>query len=243
MRLIHFLTLALFAGGAIAQTRTSGQKLFEAQCALCHGQGGGGGKGPSLQRPTLAKAPDDAALAKVIAEGLPPEMPGAWQLSPSEVKELSAYVRSLGRVAPEVVPGDPGVGRKVYLTTGCQGCHIINGEGSGSGPELTDIGLRRNAAHLRESIVRPEAALPEGFAMIEAVPLVGKAITGVRIAEDPFTVQLRDSRGQYVSLRKASLKTLTRMTKRSPMPAFDKLSGKGLEDLVAYLASLKGAQQ
>jgi cytochrome c1 len=75
------------------------------------------------------------------------------------------------------------------------------------------------------------------------VPQVGKAITGVRIGEDPFTVQLRDSRGQYVSLRKSSLRTLTRMTTRSPMPAFDKLPEKALEDLVAYLASLQGAQQ
>jgi hypothetical protein len=57
-----------------------GKRVFESQCALSHGQTGGG-CGPSLSRPTLNKAPDDAALGKVISGGIPPELPGAWQLN------------------------------------------------------------------------------------------------------------------------------------------------------------------
>jgi mono/diheme cytochrome c family protein len=36
-----------------------GRKIFESQCALCHGQTGGGGRGPALNRPKLDRAPDD----------------------------------------------------------------------------------------------------------------------------------------------------------------------------------------
>ena len=43
----------------------AGRKIFESQCALCHGANGGGGRGPSLHRPKLERAPDDAALARI----------------------------------------------------------------------------------------------------------------------------------------------------------------------------------
>src|SRR5437016_5336847 len=94
----------LLAVPLCAQTDlSSGRKIFEAQCALCHGQTGTGGRGPSLNRPKLNHAPDDEALKKVISEGIDPEMPGAWQLHPREVDRVAAYVRSLGTVPPEQV--------------------------------------------------------------------------------------------------------------------------------------------
>src|SRR5580700_4847849 len=65
--------------------RAVGQRIFDSQCALCHGESGTGGRGPNLHRPKLNKAPDDEALRTVISDGIPPEMPGAWQLHPHEV--------------------------------------------------------------------------------------------------------------------------------------------------------------
>ena len=69
-----------------------------------NGETGEGSRGPNLHRPTLDKAPDDAALRKVIANGIPPEMPGAWQLTPHEVSSVAAFVKSLGAM--------PGRGRR-----------------------------------------------------------------------------------------------------------------------------------
>ena len=34
----------------------AGRKIFESQCALCHGQTGGGGRGPALNRPKLEQS-------------------------------------------------------------------------------------------------------------------------------------------------------------------------------------------
>jgi putative heme-binding domain-containing protein len=231
MRSLLWILAVTFA----AAQAPPGRRLFEAQCALCHGVSGGGGRGPSLQKPKLGKAPDDAALERVIAEGIGTEMPGAWQLSPNEVKQLAVYVRSLGNIPPEQVPGDGARGRQVYARNGCAQCHMIGGEGSGLGPELTNIGLRRNAAHLRESIVTPAAQLPEGFLMVRV-----DGVTGVRVAEDPFTIQVQDASGRYHSFRKSA--AIERLPKRSPMPAYARLSAADLQDLVAYLAQRKGTK-
>src|ERR1700751_2069962 len=149
----------------------AGRKIFESQCAVCHGATGTGGRGPGLNKPQLVKAPDEAALKKLITDGSEPEMPGAWMLSPREVSNVAAYVRSLGQVPPEHVAGDPVRGAVVYRSNGCSNCHIIAGEGTGFGPELTAIGARRSAAHLRESLLKPAAFIPEEFNSVEAVTL------------------------------------------------------------------------
>jgi cytochrome c oxidase cbb3-type subunit 3 len=236
-----WLFIGLLAAAAHAQDPAAGKKIFESQCALCHGQTGTGGRGPSLNRAKLAHAPTDDDLGKVIANGIEPEMPGAWQLSPREISSVAQYVRSLGAIPPEILPGDPSRGERVYQSKGCAGCHMIAGKGEGFGPELTDIGARRNGAHLRQAVLRPAALLPEGFLYVAVVTQTGATIRGIRVNEDSFNIQIKDARGQFHSFAKADLKELKRLPNETPMPSFEKsLSPAELDDLVAYLASLKG---
>ncbi|MBI2684701.1 MAG: c-type cytochrome [Acidobacteria bacterium] len=219
-----------------------GKRVFESQCALCHGADGSGGRGPSLRKAKLKNAPDDEALRKAISEGLPPEMPGAWQLSVREVASVAGYVRSLGKIAVEEVPGDSVRGKALFTERGCSGCHIVNGQGNGAGPELSAIGARRSAAHLRESIVRPSATVPDDFLLVEITDGGGHTIKGVKANEDLFTIQIALPGGRYQSFSKSTIKKLTRLTGQSTMPAFDKLPANDLDNLVAYLASLRGAE-
>src|SRR5438093_1092926 len=84
-----------------------------------------------------------AALRGVIKNGIAgTEMPGAWQLHPREVESVAAYVRSLGTVAIEALPGNTDRGAELYRATGCASCHVVEGQGSGFGPELSEIGAR-----------------------------------------------------------------------------------------------------
>src|ERR1700685_2608217 len=93
---------------ATAADLKNGQQLFLGQCARCHGPKGEGGRGAVLAQPKLRHAPDDEALFHVIQEGIRgTEMPPGYAVDTRETWQLAAYVRSLGRVAAEAVPGDP----------------------------------------------------------------------------------------------------------------------------------------
>ncbi len=239
----RWVLATVLAAPLLAQTPSDagvGRTIFESQCALCHGQTGGGGRGPALNRPKLDKAPDDDSLRKLISEGLA-DMPGAWQLHPDEVTSVATYVRSLGALPQERVPGDPVRGARIYSAQGCAGCHMIDGKGEGFGPELTAIGSRRSAAFIRQTILKPATTLPIGFLYVSAVPAAGAAVRGIRVNEDSFTIQLRDVGGRYNSFRKSELKELRRLEGETPMPSYEgRITGSALDDLVAYLASLKG---
>ncbi len=222
-----------------------GEKLFEVQCALCHGPKGVGGRGPMLTRAKLPRAPDDAALLKILDEGIRgTEMPGAGAMSDREMRQTAAYVRSLGKVALKPVPGDPARGAEIYRGKGnCVGCHSIHGAGGVAGPDLSAIGDSRSAAYLRESVVNPGAAVPEGYLLVTVATNSGQRVTGARVNEDSFSIQVRDSSGRSYSFWKKDLAQVDRQPGKSPMPSYQgQLADAELTDLVAYLASLKEAK-
>lgn len=214
----------------------AGKPIFERYCSPCHGIGGGGGKGPRLNRVRLQHAQDDNELRGVIANGIPPGMPDAWYLSDEEIANVAAHIRTLGRMPQEKVPGDATRGAAVYGRSGCAGCHIYGGKGVGFGPELTDVGERRNATYIQKAIRDPSSALPEGFLMVTAVTRDGQTVDGIRLNEDTFTIQIKDAGEHIYSFRKKDLKELQKQTGHTPMPAFEKvLSPEDLQDLVAFL--------
>jgi putative heme-binding domain-containing protein len=234
-------TLFLVAVLAFAQDDLArGKKLYEGFCSLCHGQTGTGGKGPNLARPVLPRAANDEQLVEVIRQGIRgTEMPGFWQLTEREAKQLGAYVKSLGRIEPEKLTGNAAHGKELYDKHHCSNCHIVRGEGTGFGPELSEIGVRRSAAYLRESITSPTAAVPEGFLVVNLVTASGRTVQGMRVNEDSFSIQIRDMSGAYYSFRKSELTKIERAPKVSMMPPYA-MSKTDLEDLIAYLASLRG---
>ena len=220
----------------------TGQKLFQNNCALCHGPKGEGGRGPMLTHAKLSRAPNDAALVKVIEDGIRgTEMPGADVMSEREVRQTAAYVRSLGKTPVKPVPGNPALGAEIYRGKGgCVSCHSIKGEGGISGPDLTDVGARRSGAYLRESLTDPEAAVPDGYLLVKVVAKDGRSVTGVRVNEDSFSIQIRDDSGRSYSFWKHEIMQADKLRAKSPMPSYKgQLSDSELTDLVAYLASLK----
>ena len=154
-----FLLAFLVLLSASAWAQTSGNQLFDSHSARCHGIGGTGGEGPSLTRLVLRHAGDDEALSSVIVNGIPnSDMPGNWMLGTNDVKAVAKYVRSLGRAEEEPVPGDADKGRRLYEGKSAWNiCHIVAGEGGVIGPDLSNIGIVRGLADLREALVTPGA--------------------------------------------------------------------------------------
>ena len=241
------------AGPAGAQTRplaaatsrdvAAGQQIFDAQCAWCHGAGGTGGTGPDLRRSTLRHAATDATLVQIVRNGIPgTEMPSfAIALTENMAWQTAAYVQSLGRTRAATLPGDAGRGARLYESAGCASCHVVNGRGGVLGPELTAIGALRGASYLRDAIVKPGAAHPPGYLVVRAVQNSGPEIRGIRVNEDVFWIHIRDSGGTVHALQKADLSRVDRELEATLMPSYaSRLSAAELDDLVAYLAALRG---
>jgi mono/diheme cytochrome c family protein len=77
---------------------------------------------------------------------------------------------------------------------------------------------------------------------VRAVKKDGTAVSGHRVNEDTFTIQLRDATGALHSLRKSELVTLEKQAGKSSMPAYGGVLTEGeIDDLVAYLAGLRSA--
>ena len=176
-----------------------GKKLFQEHCSACHGMEGGGGRGPSLHTPTLKHASDENGLRALIGNGISPQMPPAWYLTEDEVASVAGYVLTLGSVPREKVPGDATRGAALYAQANCGMCHTLAGQGSSVGPDLTEVGARRGATQLRQTLQHPDRTIPDGFLLVEAILPSGDVIRGVRMNEDSFSIQIRDLSGRFYS--------------------------------------------
>jgi len=246
-----FTALICFSLPVLAQEAEVGEQLFQTHCARCHGILGEGGEGPSLKRPRLNHAPDDNALYSVITEGIPGTgMPGSWMLSPEDGRQLVSYVRNLGQLPDEPMPGDPAAGEIVYNNSGnCASCHILNGVGEGIGPQLNGVGARRNSEYLRRSVTSPEVEQPKivdrfrgtlnAFLTVRIVSEYG-TYEGMRINEDVFTVQMRDLTGDIYSFEKADLISYEKAFGHSYMPGYSAaLTETQIDDVISYLMTLR----
>ena len=91
-----------------------------------------------------------------------------------QVDAVTDFVLHWGDFVPE--PGEPGVtptplacgtseecGELLFQNLGCIGCHIINGEGGGVGPELTNIYAEQGPEYIVQSILNPNVIIAEGY--------------------------------------------------------------------------------
>jgi quinoprotein glucose dehydrogenase len=125
---------------------------------------------------------------------------------------------------------------------GCTVCHSIGMTGGSLGPDLSDVGRRRDLKYLEESLVTPEADVPIRYRAIQVVTKSGKTVGGIRLNEDDVSIQLRDEKDNLRSFLKDNIREI-RHDKPALMPAYGSiLSKKEIEDVVAYLSSLRGAQ-
>ncbi len=220
-----------------------GLKLYQFHCSFCHGKGDDG-MAANLVTPNLVHAPTDAYLVNIISNGLPgSDMPPALGMSDQEMLMVAGYVRSLGRTAPTSIAGDKAKGKALYMGKGgCAGCHMIDGKGGRSGPDLTLIGAMRSPSNLRTSIVDPNAAMVGGWSMVHLTLKSGQKVSGIRLNEDNFHVSLRDNKGKIQTIAKADTTKIDRDLTRSSMPAYGKVFNEDeMTDLIAYLFSLRGA--
>ncbi len=219
-----------------------GRALFRSNCAFCHGLTAEGGRGPNLVSAPLHHGESSSDIKNVIRKGVPgTTMPAFSELADEEADNLVLYLQSLAKGVEKrkPAPGNPQLGKAVYAANGCLGCHRIGSDGSVYGPNLSRIGASRSLAYLRESMVHPSADIPPEYEAVTVTTREGKRVTGIRVNEDTFTVQLRTSDQKFAGFSKDTLQNIS-YSKHSLMPAYEHLNVKDLENLLAYLAALSG---
>lgn len=219
-----------------------GGRVYDAQCAICHGPGGSGIVDVDLAAGRYKSVVTAEDLSKVITAGIPGAMPPA-NLAPPELSALLAHLNSWTRTATHPASqGNVARGKELFEGKGgCVACHRIGERGSRLGPDLTGIGALRPAASIEQSILYPDAAVAPEYLFCRATTRAGQTITGRRLNEDLASVQLLDSGERLVSLDRSDLREFVLMPS-SPMPSYrDKLTSGEIVDLVAFLSAARPA--
>ena len=127
-----------------------GRDLYETHCATCHGLGGEGGKGPSLDANRAGIS--DERLVELINIGAIGMPPFERVLDGKQVMQIVAHVRNVVDATPVAsLNGDAGRGEVLYRTKGkCHSCHDPLRDTGTVGPDISDVGLRRGPDYLRQ---------------------------------------------------------------------------------------------
>ena len=228
-----------------------GQAIFRGLCSGCHGGAGRGGKGPDLTDTRWIHGGTDADIARVIQNGVPNTTMKKLgdALKPEQISRLIAHIRTLARSPGEgtwkpYLTGDPQLGRKLFFDpqskVQCAKCHRVAGEGGRIGPALDRIASRRAPEFVMESIVQPSKEIASEYEAVAVATKEGQVITGLRVNETNFSIQLYEENGRFHSLLKRDLDEW-KVLRKSLMPEniAELLTVKELHDLFAYLMSLE----
>lgn len=230
-----------------ARAAAAGKSLYTQTCESCHGADAQGGRGPALMNDDFDR--EDVDLFRIVHTGIPgTQMPSFSSLPSDDTWRIITYLRSLKTAdtpAAVTVPGNAAEGEAIFWGKGgCGQCHEVNGRGGILAPDLTMIG-RNSTSYLQAAILNPNARVsprPNGLRPVAMTVKTrnGELITGMKRAEDNFTIILMDMAGHLRRIDRRNIIEEQAET-RSLMPDIygQSLSSTEIENLVAYLATLR----
>lgn len=221
----------------------SGQSLFLANCAFCHGRDASGGEtGPDLTGSKLvASDVHGDKIGPVILNGRQDKGMPRFSLPQGDIDALVAFIhhekteaasRQGGRRKVDVSDlqtGDAAAGKAYFQGNGkCATCHSATGD-------LADIGKRFEGLRLEMRMLYPEKAESK----VKVTTPSGETLAGTLAYRDEFTIGLRDAEGWYHSWPVSAVK----FEIDSPVEAHAELLGKytdaDIHNLMAYLQTLR----
>ena len=138
--------------------------------------------------------------------------------------------------------GDAANGAKIYArqNPGCINCHVIRGQGTELGPELSEIGGKLGKDALYEAILDPSAGISFGYETWNIVLKNGDEPYGLIASETADELTLKAIGGIVTKFKKSDIAS-RQQSKLSIMPAGlqQGMTTQELVDLVEYLSTLK----
>lgn len=136
--------------------------------------------------------------------------------------------------------GDEARGKTLVESNGCYDCHRISDRGSRLGPDLSDIGTRRDRDRLQQSLLDPDAEVLFENRYVRFVTKDGATITGRLLNQDALSVQLMTPKEELKTYMRAGLRDYTVLDKGLMPSVRGKLTDEQVADMVSYLSTLKG---
>jgi len=173
--------------------------LYAENCAGCHGAEGHGGAAIALANPVYLAIADDAAIRKVIANGVRgTSMPAfavsaGGMLTDAQINVITKGIRSSwsqqgileAATPPSYAPkssGDAQRGELAYKTY-CESCHGPGGRGGPKGSSITDDSFLALVGDqgLRTIVItgRPELGAPDWRGNLPGRPMSDQEVTDV----------------------------------------------------------------
>src|SRR5262249_28811215 len=118
----------------------------------------------------------------------------------------------------------------------CVRCHKVGGQGGEVGPDLSDIGARRDRSYLLEAIVAPSRQIAEGFETRVVATADGLVHVGVFKSDVGDTLRLVTAEGKPLTIPKAQIRDQKRGDWAMPDDLVKLMSKVELRDLVEFLA-------
>jgi putative heme-binding domain-containing protein len=158
---------------------------------------------------------------------------------PPEDARLDQLIAQRATEFRSVTP-DPVNGARVFQQQ-CFVCHRVRGQGGNIGPNLDGVGVR-GLHRLLEDILDPNRNVDPAFRQTVIETNDGRTIAGVNLRTEGELIILSDAEGKEQSVLKKAIKTQTASRLSLMPPAFEQiLSGKDLDDVVAYLLAQTNA--
>ena len=234
----------------------AGSASYASRCASCHGTDAKGTARASDLTALWAEGVTDVQVFRSVRAGITNTLI-PHSVGPDNVAwELVAFLRSINADPGSAKPGGNAENGMRVFDASCRSCHQVDGVGGRLGPALSRVGASRSRSLLAHKIRHASTYImvdfngfengyiAEGYQPVTLVTKDGQRIRGAKKNEDAFSVQIMDTNGGVRGYLKSNLREFVTNDTISLMPDFgpDKLNDRDMQDLLAYLGTLRAAE-
>lgn len=216
-----------------------GEKIYQANCAFCHGAKANGAEGPDLIRSSVVLHDGKGELiGAVVLQGRPDKGMPKFDFTAAQVYDIAEFLHMRVELAANrglyhvenIVTGDAKAGEAYFNGAGgCSACHSATGD-------LAHVGTKFSPQDLQTNFLYPAISKP---AQAEVTLPSGEIVTGTIKKLDDFTVSLIDTNGDYHSWPRSEVKLDIKDPLKAHRELLAKYTDADVHNLLAYLVTLK----